>query len=208
MVVKLLSVLCRNCPSLAIELLENIDIITILRDVLSGSPLAMPETKEELVLGSPSHMTRPSEQLSELLSLCVELLPPLPKSEIVVAQALTSPAVASSSSGSLRSLGRTSKPKRREKGSGESSPFEERSKSSAASRGEEAEDLGDPRIKFLKEQDQVMVKSSTLLLPVVSPFFTFSSPLFVPQYQTHHFFFPSSWMCFQRQLAQRCDRTG
>ena len=174
MVVKLLSVLCRNCPSLAIELLENTDIISILRDVLSGSPLAMPETKEELVLGSPSHMTRPSEQLSELLSLCVELLPPLPKSETVVAQALASPVIASSSSGSLKSLGRALKSRRKEKGSSESSPHDERSKSSATSRGEEAEDLGDPRVKFLKEQDKVMVKSSTLLLPVVS-FSPFSS---------------------------------
>jgi hypothetical protein len=171
MVVKLLSVLCRNCPSLPIELIENTDIISILRDVLSGSPQSMPETKDELVLGSPSHMTRPSEQLSELLSLCVELLPPLPKSEIFAAQGMSTPlsSLASSSSGSLRAshIPRPPKTKRKDKGSGESSPFEEKSKSSAASRGEEVEGSSDPRIKFLKEHSQVMEKFSSVLLPVV-----------------------------------------
>lgn len=178
MVVKLLAVLCRNCPSLALELLENTDIQTILRDVLSGTPLSTAESKEDLMLGSPSHMTRPSEQLSELLSLSVELLPPLPKSEVFASASQDLVPTTSSSSGSLKNLIRP-KSKRKDKGSAESSPVEEKSKSSATSRGEEADGVpADPRVKFLKDNIPIMAKFTTLLLPVlVDVFATTVSPL-------------------------------
>lgn len=176
MIVKLLSVLCRQCPSLTIDILDNTDVITILRDVLSGAP--QPETKEELGQGSPSHLSRPQEQLSELLSLTAELLPPLPRNEIFAFQGLVTPntpgaptpaAASSSSSGSLKSVGRTSSRVRsgKKEKSPVTSPSEEKSRSAAASRGEESEDNSDPRIKFLAEHPQIMFKLSTILLPVV-----------------------------------------
>jgi len=112
-IVRLLGVLCKNCPSvgtfylfffslkkkmhfkkkinnnsLALDLMENTDLVKILREILgstsslsSTSLASTPQEKQSLTSASPS-VSRPSEQLSELLLLCSELLPPLPKTGI------------------------------------------------------------------------------------------------------------------------------
>jgi len=87
MTVRILTMLCNGCPSLALELLET-NISSVLRDTLAGGAPDQQQLQQQAKAGdvmvgaSPSAMSRPTEQLYELLALTSAILPDIPKEGI------------------------------------------------------------------------------------------------------------------------------